>query len=465
MMTYKRQQRDGPFWDRTALKVRYDSIRIPTFVIGGWYDGYRDSVPRMLEHMKAPVKAMVGPWAHVYPHDGYPKPQIEWRYDAVRWFDQWLKGKNTGIMEEPRFAVFVRTYHPPGPKLEEAPGEWVWEDGWPISKIQQQVFYPHSDHSLSTSAPENDTHILRNIPSTGIEAGGPVIWWGDVAPDQRPTDAFSLVYDTPVLQNEVEILGLPLAKILVSVDAPRANWFARLSDVAPDGTVTMITGAGFNGTHRESARNPKPIIPGEKFPLEIEMHFTSWTFPKGHRIRLSISNSQWPMFWPTPLPVTTSLYLGREETQMLLPVVPKGDRGKPHFLVPVKDPQLPGYEPLDTGNISGYGEIGTIEKNTSQHSTKLVATNTIDNQYPWGIERSFEKITHQTNDDHPEITSTIGEDSFTVQLKDRTLRWEAEVTFRSDLQYFYYTCTRRLLQDGKLIREKTWNDTIPRDFQ
>jgi putative CocE/NonD family hydrolase len=53
-LIYKKQQRDGPFWDRASLNTRYDSIRIPTFVIGGWYDGYRDSVPRMLEHVKAP---------------------------------------------------------------------------------------------------------------------------------------------------------------------------------------------------------------------------------------------------------------------------------------------------------------------------------------------------------------------------------------------------------------------------
>ena len=43
MLTYKRQQRDGPFWDRASLRDRYDDIRIPTFHIGGWYDGYRDS--------------------------------------------------------------------------------------------------------------------------------------------------------------------------------------------------------------------------------------------------------------------------------------------------------------------------------------------------------------------------------------------------------------------------------------
>ena len=90
MLTYKHQQRDGPFWDRTALNKRYEAIRIPTFVIGGWYDGYRDAVPRMLEHLKAPVKAMIGPWSHCWPHDSYPKPGMEWRREAVRWFDQWL---------------------------------------------------------------------------------------------------------------------------------------------------------------------------------------------------------------------------------------------------------------------------------------------------------------------------------------------------------------------------------------
>src|SRR5262245_61036259 len=108
MMTYKRQQRDGKFWDRTALKARYDSMRVPSFLIGGWYDGYRDSIPRMFQYVKAPVKALIGPWSHAFPHDAYPKPQMEWRHEAVRWYDHWLKGIDTGIMEEPRFAVYVR---------------------------------------------------------------------------------------------------------------------------------------------------------------------------------------------------------------------------------------------------------------------------------------------------------------------------------------------------------------------
>lgn len=465
MMTYKRQQRDGPFWDRTALKTRYDSIRIPTFVIGGWYDGYRDSIPRMLEHVKAPMKAMIGPWSHDFPHNAYLKPRMEWRNEAVRWFDQWLRGKNTGIMDEPRFAVFVRRWHPPDPQLKEVPGEWRWEDGWPVPRVRSQILYPHADHTLGDSAPHTAVHELRNTPSTGIEASGPVMWWGDVAPDQRPTDAFSLVYDSQPLDSDLEILGLPRAILKVSADAPHANWFVRLSDVAPDGMVTMVAGAGFNGTHRESEREPKALTPGKEFPLEIEMHFTSWVFPKGHRIRFAVNNSQWPMFWPSKYPVTTELRLGPEDSRILLPVVPYEKRPAPNFLPPANDLHLPGFADLDTGNASGYGEIGTIERTTANHTTKVMAPNHWGARYPWGTEQFDESITHEVSDDHPESASVVSKHSFSIELPGRKLTFEATLTFHSDLQNFYYSYTRRLLQNGDLLREKTWNDTIPRDFQ
>jgi putative CocE/NonD family hydrolase len=466
MMTYKRQQRDGPFWDRTALKVRYDSIRVPTFVIGGWYDGYRDSVPRMLEHLQAPIKAIVGAWHHAFPHDAYPKPQIEWRYEAVRWFDHWLKGRDTGILEEPRFAVYVRQWHPPGPYLEEAPGEWRWEEGWPIERAEERALYPQANHTLEPVSSPATIHQLRYVPSIGIEAGGPVMWWGDVAHDQRPTDAFSLVYDSDPLASEMEILGLPRALLEVSADAPRANWFVRLSDVAPDGTVTQVAGAGFNGTHRESAREPKAIEPGEVFLLEIEMHFTSWVFPEGHRIRLAVANAQWPMLWPTPYPMTTSLHLGGGHgSQVLLPVVPHEDRPRPSFLPPEEDPELPGYKSLDEGTTSGYGEISSVDRNPRTGEVRVTATNGGGTRYPWGLERYEETIVHVTSDDHPENTSVRGEHRLEVELEKRTLTWESELLFRSDLLSFYYTYTRRLLENGELVREKTWQDTIPRDHQ
>jgi uncharacterized protein len=466
MLTYKRQQRDGPFWDRTALKTRYEAIRIPTFVIGGWYDGYRDSVPRMLQHMKAPVKAIVGAWNHTFPDEPYPKPGFEWRREAVRWFDQWLKGRDTGIMEEPRLAVYVRDWHPPGPYLEEAPGHWRYEDGWPIARIQDRVLYPRPDRSLSDEAPAAEAERLRYVPTTGVEAGGPVMWFGDVPPDQRPTDAFSLVYDTSPLTEDLEILGLPKALLQVSSDAPLAHWFARVNDVAPDGTVTLVANAGQNGAHRVSARDPKSIEPGRRFPLEIELHFTSWVFPKGHRIRLSVSNAQWPMIWPTPYPMTTALYLGREGSRLVLPVVPRAERPRPSYLpIEAREERLPGFEPIDAGTPSGYGEISSVDRNPRTGRARVVATSTSASRFPWGEERNTESITHEAEDRRPEAASVRGEYSTEVKLGDRTLRFESVVVFRSDRENFYYSCVRRLLQDGALAREKAWEQTIPRDHQ
>jgi len=467
MLTYKKQQRDGPFWDRASARDKYDRIRIPSFHIGGWYDGYRDSLPRMLEYVDAPVKAMIGPWIHAWPHEPYPEPGMEWRREAVRWFDQWLKGVDTGILDEPRFAVYVREWHPPGPRLEFVPGRWRWEDGWPIARTEPQRLFASDAHTLVAERPAETTQLLRYVPSTGVEGGGPVIWWGDVAPDQRPTDAYSLVYDSAPLEADTEILGFPLAQMQVSADAPRANWVARLADVAPDGTVTLITGAAFNGSHRESAREPQDLVPGEWFPLGIEMHFTSWVFPAGHRIRLAVNNAQWPMLWPTPYPMTSALRIGGPDAAALvLPVIPAADNEpQPDFALPAPSPQLPGFTDVDLGTSSGYGEVSGITRNPATGDATVVATNQSATLYPWGREDFRESIEHRTSDKEPWNTSVSGHHELEVQLEDRNLLWRSELEFSSDQATFYYRYTRRLFENGELLREKTWQEEIPRDFQ
>jgi predicted acyl esterase len=288
----------------------------------------------------------------------------------------------------------------------------------------------------------------------GIAAGGRVLWWGDDAHDQRPSDAYSLVYDSEPLAEDLEILGLPRALLAVAADATRANWFARLSDVAPDGTVTQVAGAGFNGTHRRSAREPADLVPGEEFTLDIEMHFTSWVFPKGHRIRLAVNNAQWPMFWPTPEPMTTTLRL--DGSRLVLPVVPFEPRPAPDFLPPATDPVLAGYETLEAGTTSGYGEISSVDRNPQTGAAVATATNGGGSRYPWGTERTQETIRHSVSDGAPAAAGMLGSHRMEVELPGRKLVWEAELSFTSDRENFHYSYLRRVSENGTLLREKTW---------
>ncbi len=466
VFTYMREQRDGSFWDRASARDKYEQIQIPGYYIGGWYDGYRDSPPRMLEHVKAPVKAMIGPWDHYYPHNAWPAPQVEWRHEAVRWFDQWLKGNDTGILDEPRFAVYVRDWHPPGPGVDEIPGHWRWEEGWPIERSVTKTFYAGRDHGLSSSSSAQATHSLKYKPSVGLAGGGPVMWWGNIPPDQQSMDDYSLIYDSHPLDSPLEILGMPRAILKVSADVSRANWVVRICDVAPDGSVTQVGGAAFNGTHRKSAREPEDLIPGKVFPLEIEMHCTSWVFPKGHRIRFAINNAQWPMLWPTLYQMTTTLAIGGVEgARVELPVVPPADRPVPKFKLPEEGPSLPDYASVDSGNVSGYAEIKSIQRDEQSGAAFGIATNATSFRYPWGLEHFEERLEHRTSDLNPAETSVIGIYAVAIDLKDRTIRMEQNVVFKSDLKNFHMNFIRRFKVDGETLHEKQWNEIFPRDFQ
>lgn len=370
------------------------------------------------------------------------------------------------MLEEPDFAVYVRDYHPPDPALKEVAGHWRWEDSWPIERIEHQDWYANAEHGLSKQVAEAATHTSVYKPSMGLEGGGPTMWWGSVLPDQQPMDDDSLVYDSEVLTEPLEILGRPIASLHVAAQATRANWVVRISDVAPDGQVTFVAGAGFNGTHRNSAREPEDIVPGEVFPLDIEMHFTSWVFPKGHRIRIAVSNAQWPMLWPTHTPTTTTLAIGGESgARVSLPVVPAGDERSPNFKAPLPDPDLAGYESLESGNITGYASITSIERDPDTGDAFGVATNSSAYQYPWGIERFEEAIEHRTSDINPAKTSVVGRYKIIQELADRTLEFEQNVEFKSDKENFYLNFHRWVLVDGEMFSEKSWDETIPRDFQ
>ncbi len=156
---------------------------------------------------------------------------------------------------------------------------------------------------------------------------------------------------------------------------------------------------------------------------------------------------------------------GANGSHVELPVVPAGDREAPAFLPPRPDPRYPGYESIDTGTSSGYGEISSVDRNPQTGDVVATATNSGATQYPWGTETYHESIEHKTSDRHPEITSMTGTHRMEVKLEGRTLLWEGSLAFTSDLKNFYYRYTRKISENGELVREKSWQETIPRDYQ
>jgi len=456
-LLYLKHQHDGPFWRDRVRPL--SEIKIPAFLIGGMQDGYRDNVTDMLVQSNGPVKAIVGPWNHTFPNDAAFGPQVEWRDQATRWWDHWLKGKDTGVENDPRLVVYMQHWHPPDPNLPTVPGEWRREDQWPPAGERTAFLFLQANHTLSGDVSDVVVHQLKYVPSVGVEAG---FWWGELLSDPRPVDAFSLVYDSAPLTEEVAILGRPRVLLQASADAPLADWFARLSDVAPDGSVTQITGAGINGAQRDSMTDPKDLVPGKVYPLNIEMHLTSWVFPKGHRIRVAISNALWPMILPTPYNMTTSLQLGSESgSRLALPVVPLQGAVAPPFSPP--EPTEERKDIQSTG-IPWPGEW-TVERDEARQKTTVHWKGESSTVFPWGKETDYEKMTYYADDAHPDISSTLGEAESIFALKGRTLAWRGHLSVTTDQKNFYYKYTRELLKDGQMVKSKAWEETVPRDHQ
>ncbi|MEW5901729.1 MAG: CocE/NonD family hydrolase, partial [Acidobacteriota bacterium] len=479
-LTYLKKQRDGKFWRKNSLRWQYDKIRVPAYLIGGLLDGYKDSVPRMLENMRVPTMAVMGPWNHSYPDDGEPGPNYEWKHEAVRWWDYWLKDRDTGIMEEPRFTVFIREGHPPDAELKMTPGNWVAED-WPIPGTKWKTFFPAENRLLQTSLGKPTEEMLRYVPSSGIATSGltwdaQVVWWGDPKGDMRPDDAESLVFDSPRLEEEFAIVGFPRVHLRVSADAPLAHWVARLEDVQPDGTVSLVTGAILNGSQRDSRLEPRALVPGEVYDIEFELHFTTWTFKRGHRIRLAVSNALFPMIWPSPYLMTTKLILGTESTRLELPVIPAVKRKSPSFVPPeplgespvrVRKPLEPGEARTAIPHVQAYfWPEASVEHKRSADGTVSVDWKGANRQEVGSMRlRAFIRDYYETNDKNPANSSYRGERGNRVEIDGRTIDLQTFVDVRSDVENFHMVFLRRIFENERLVWQREWRETIKRDFQ
>lgn len=453
---WKRNQADGPFWRNESIRFKPD-VEIPIYIIGGLLDSYRDTVPRILNSSNPMVKAEIGPYAHDWPNAGVPGPNYEWREKAIRWWDYWLKGIDNGIMDEPRFMVFVRDGYEPSTEIKTLPGEWRCGN-WPIGGIEMQRLYPKASWKLSDSAPNRITgQTLAYHAGAGTEVPG---WWGDLTDDMSSDDAYSLVYDSEPLAEPLEIIGFPEVHLNISADAPLYQWTVRLEDLSPEGKVSLVSGVLINPADRLSRLKRMPLAAGEPAELSGEIHYTTWRFNPGHRVRLAISNAQFPMAWPTPYKGNTTLFAG-PDTFLELPVV------KENTLTGTCNVPEPESEEWPSDATTAGREVNYPAGNYDPETGE--ASYICGEEFSWTIRNASynytENNTWRVNDNDPAHAAYETETNYEIALPERVIRLIGLFNLTSDEESFNLTVTRQLMENEEVVSEKTWNEVIPRDNQ
>ncbi|MEO0108048.1 MAG: CocE/NonD family hydrolase [candidate division WOR-3 bacterium] len=343
------------YWGVADFPTRYADSRTPMFHIGGWYDiftGYLDAFSN-LQSRYHNQKLLIGPWGHggmlgsrnqgdlVYPPNA-AADTLALLGSMLDWFRYWLKGSNNGIMNKPR----VQFYLMGDCSTQDTSrwNRWVLTDTWPLRNTSYVPYYVRSNGLLSTIPPgaSEKADTFRYDPKNpcptigGREYMGLASGYGPK--DQRPIESRPdvLVYTTPVLTAPVTVAGRLKMVIHGSSDRRDTDWMVRLCDVYPDGRSILVTDGALMARHRHGLDREDLLTPGVPDTFEVDLWSTALVFNAGHRIRVSITSSNYPRFERNPntggpfrrndtlntLVATNVVYhTSSMPTQLLLPVV------------------------------------------------------------------------------------------------------------------------------------------------
>jgi predicted acyl esterase len=343
-------QRRDAYWKHGSVCEDYEAIQCPVYAVGGWTDGYKNAIPRLLERLTVPRKGLIGPWAHAYPHFALPGPQIGFLQEMLRWWDYWLKGVDTGVMAEPMLRAWMMESVKPAPHHDELPGRWVAESSWPAAGITPRRLFL-TDEGLRDATAPLSARVVYSPETVGKYSGDWVS--SGLAPnqagDQQEDDMRSLVFETPPLAAPIEILGAAIVTLDVASDRPIANLVVRLCDVHPSGESLRVSYGVLNLTHRDGHETPAMLAIGERYRVRIQFNDAGSVFPAGHRVRLALSTAYWPMIWPSPEKAKLRIFGGTLD----LPVRPP--QATDAQLLPLPRPES---APPEKPTIIRRGDIG-----------------------------------------------------------------------------------------------------------
>jgi predicted acyl esterase len=435
-------QRRDDYWRQGSVCEDHSAIEAAVWAVGGWSDGYSNAVPRLVAGLPGPRKGLIGPWSHAFPQDGSPGPAIGFLRECVRFFDHWLKGQDAP--EVPRLQVWLQDPVRPADHYAERPGRWVTD--------------PVTDSFGFDLGPLPAIHA--SPLATGSDAGAwcPDGGAGDWPPDQRAEDARSLSLDLAPLDEPLEIVGFPEARLSFAVDRPNALVAVRLCAVAPDGSSLLVTRGLLNLTHRDGHADPQPLRPGRVYDVAVELDGIAQVIPAGHHLRLAISTNYWPWAWPSPEPATLTLNSAR----LVLPLLsaegpPPAPFGPPESceplavetLTPGRTSRTHSHDPATgTHEIRFEWDVGG-HRRLVEHGTEMDDTNVTTYRITDGDPLSAEV--------HVRCTSALGRDAWRTRV-------ETDSRMTSTATEFHITQRLDAYEGDEPVFTRAWDLVFPRDL-
>jgi putative CocE/NonD family hydrolase len=450
----RHQHRDA-YWKQGSVIEDYSAIKAKVLAIGGWGDAYKNAVPQLVEALPG-AKGIVGPWVHKYPHFAIPEPRIGFLQEALRWWNRWLKGIDTGVEDDPDYRAYLMDGVRPASWYLERPGRWIAEEVGATSHLDTEMLHLTDQGLRATSG--TLTRSVSSLAHCGADAGEYcAIWLGPELPgDQRGDDALSTTFDTAPLDADMDIVGAPRITLQIASDQPQAQIAVRLNHVHPDGATTRITYGVLNLSHRNNAENPEAMTPGTVTEIALDLDHIAYRVPAGHRLRVSISDAYWPLLWPSPTPTKLSLSAGH----IIVPQRPTPG-GNEHVFEPPT-----ATDPWETETIRPENHVRRRETDMTTGVVSLIIEDDfgcVKDANHGLIAGSIARERWSIHPNDPLSARGTCHWTDTLQRDDIDLCTETHSSMWSDATHFHLTARIEAYEGDALIYERNVTDSIKRD--
>ena len=349
-------QRDDD-WKSISAREELGLITAPVLVVAGWQDGVAGANLRMMNSLRSPCKAIIGGWGHEWPQENAQGQAIDFTVEMLRWFDHHLKGQPTSVMQEPAVRFFMGDPIKAGGKVT---GRWLGDMMWGPGASSVQTLYL-TGYGLSSSKGEDRDFTFSSPLTSGFGLAS-----GFVDGAARD-DSAALTFDSPPLATELDLAGAPELAVDLTADSKVAQVSVRLSAIWPTGEISPLSHKIQNLTQRVSREHPTALEPERRMGVTIKLADMAWRLPKGFKLRVSISSSNFPLAWPAPNKVALTIHAGSAE--LSLPI--RRDRGMEKLITFAQLPHQPkasvAKRSFALDPISGAAKLSVSTANEKQN--------------------------------------------------------------------------------------------------